>query len=369
MKERTIWRNVRLADRPQTADIVVEADGRIAELAGACTASGGKVIDCTGMYASSGWIDLHVHAVPGLDPYGDEIDEIGVKHGVTTIVDAGSCGADRIDELAASGQQARTRVLALLNVSRIGLQRIDELSELPWIDREEALQAITRHRDFIVGLKARMSGSVIGPNGLEPLHIARRLSGECGLPLMVHIGSRPPGVEEILPLLQERDVITHYLNGKQDNRLFDAAGEPIPALLDARARGVRLDVGHGTASFSFEVAEMAKRSGISFDTISTDIYRGNRLNGPVRSMSHVLTKFLHLGYKLEEIIPAVTSRSAEWLGRPELGRIKVGEPANLTLFEVADHPSELIDSEGEIRTAVQTIQARGVYTNGQYLTC
>ncbi|MCM3630799.1 amidohydrolase/deacetylase family metallohydrolase [Paenibacillus glycanilyticus] len=369
MSERIIWRNVRLINSLQTVDIVIGEDGRIAELAAAGTAGGSRIIDCTGLYASSGWIDLHVHAVPGLDPYGDEIDEIGVGHGVTTIVDAGSCGADRIGELAASRQQAKTRVLALLNVSRIGLQRVDELSELHWIDREAVLRAIDRYPDLIVGLKARMSGSVVGRNGLDPLRLARSLSEESGLPLMVHIGSRPPGVEEILPLLRERDVVTHYLNGKPDNRLFDLSGRPLPALLEARASGVRLDVGHGTASFSFEVAEMAKRAGIPFDTISTDIYRGNRLNGPVRSMSDVLTKFLSLGYELNEIIAAVTKRPAEWLGRPELGRVKAGEQANLTLFEVAERPLELIDSEGEKRMAMQTIQARGVYTNGQYLTC
>lgn len=364
-----IWRNVKLLDRSETVDIVMDADGRIAKLADACTTTGTKVIDGTGMYASSGWIDLHVHAVAGLAPYGDEIDEIGVRQGVTTIVDAGSCGADRIDELAASRLEAKTRVLALLNVSRLGLQRIDELSQLQWIDREAALQAIARHPAFIVGLKARMSGSVIGQNGLEPLRLARALSEESGLPLMVHIGSRPPGVEEILPLLQKRDVVTHYLNGKPDNRLFDLSGKPLPMLKEALDRGVRLDVGHGTASFSFEVAEMAKRSGIRFDTISTDIYRGNRLNGPVHSLSQVLTKFLLLGYPLEEIIAAVTVRPAGWLGRPELGRIQVGEAANLTLFEVSDSPSELLDSEGEKRTAGQTIQARGVYTNGQYFAC
>ena len=103
-------------------------------------------------------------------------------------------------------------------------------------------------------------------------------------------------------------------------------------LTDAIERGVHLDVGHGTASFSFQVAEAAKQQGIGFHTISTDIYRGNRLNGPVYSMASVLTKFLYLGYSLEEIIAAVTTKAAAWLGKPELGRIQVGDRANLTLF-------------------------------------
>ncbi|MCQ6294654.1 amidohydrolase/deacetylase family metallohydrolase, partial [Bacillus cereus] len=78
--------------------------------------------------------DLHVHAFPEFDPYGDDVDEFGVKQGVTTIVDAGSCGADRISDLVKSREQPKTNLFALLNISRIGLNRIDELSNMEWID-------------------------------------------------------------------------------------------------------------------------------------------------------------------------------------------------------------------------------------------
>ena len=76
--------------------------------------------------------------------------------------------------------------------------------------------------------------------------------------------------------------------------------------------------------------------GIKFNTISTDIYRENRINGPVYSMSNVLTKFLHLGYSLEEVVNGVTINAARWLQRPELGRIEIGDKANLTLFSVEE---------------------------------
>lgn len=350
-------------------DIVVE-NGTIADIAQAGRGTGDRLIDCSGLYASSGWIDLHVHAFPAFDPYGDEVDEIGVKTGVTTIVDAGSCGADRIGELADSGRSARTNLLALLNVSRIGLSRIDELSSMEWVDADRAAEAVRRYPAFIVGLKARMSRSVVGDSGIKPLKVALALGDVTGLPLMMHIGSGPPSITDIVPMLREGDVITHYLNGKANN-LFDEAVRPLPVLTDAVRRGVRLDVGHGTASFSFKVAEAARRYGIAPDTISTDIYRGNRLNGPVYNLSNVLTKFLALGYSLEEVISAVTDRAAAWLRKPALGRIRVGEPANITLFAVeeADSPIRLVDSEGDERFAHRSIQARGVVTNGEYLTC
>lgn len=348
-------------------DIVIQ-DGRIAEITDAGKGSGQPLKDVAGAYVSSGWIDMHVHAFPEFDPYGDEIDEIGVKQGVTTIVDAGSCGAERIADLAASSEQAKTKVLAFLNISRIGLLRIDELSRPEWIDKEQVKEALRRFSDFIVGLKARISRSVVGERGVEPLRIARELSGETGLPLMVHIGSGPPDIREVIPLLQRKDIITHYLNGKKNN-LFEADGRPLQILNDAIARGVHLDVGHGTASFSFRVAEAAKRHGIGLHTISTDIYRGNRLNGPVYSMANVLTKFLSLGYTLEETIAAVTSHAAEWLGRPELGRIQAGDVANLTLFTVENERVELIDSEGERRVANHLIKAKGVVAGGEYMEC
>lgn len=366
MNQDFVLRHVRFPDG-RIADLNIR-NGRIDSLHQPGTASGGDVLDCEGLYVSSGWIDMHVHAFPEFEPYGDSVDAIGVDCGCTTIVDAGSCGADRIDELAASRAESLTRLFAFLNVSRIGLQRTDELSQLEWIHREALLQAVHAHPDFIVGLKARISSSVVRGNGTEPLRLAVGLSEETGLPIMTHIGSAPPAIEDVIPLLRKGDIVTHYLNGKANN-LFDDAGTPLSVLTDAIGRGVKLDVGHGTASFSFRTAEQARSAGISFDTISTDIYRGNRLNGPVYGMANVLTKFLTLGYPLTEVIEAVTSRPAAWLKRPELGRIQVGDPANLTLFSVKNVPSVLTDSEGVTRISAQTIQAEGVVIHGKYLAC
>ena len=239
---------------------------------------------------------------------------------------------------------------------------------MEWIDKEKVIEAVEKYKDVIVGLKARMSKSVVCDSGIEPLHVARDLSRETSLPIMVHIGSAPPRIEEVVPLLEKDDVITHYLNGKENN-LFDEEGKPLPVLLDAVKRGVHLDVGHGNASFSFKVAEAAKRHNITFHTISTDIYRKNRLHGPVYSMAHVLSKFLYLGYPLEEVIDAVTKHAAEWLKKPELGRIQEGDIANLTLFTVKDEKVTLIDSEGDQRIAERRIDTKGVVINGSFIEC
>ncbi len=366
MNNRYVLRNVRQVTGDKI-DIVIDS-GIIHEITGAGLVQGAQVHDCTGMYISSGWIDLHVHAFPEFNPYGDEIDSIGVEQGVTTIVDAGSCGTDRIEDLLANSSTAKTNVLSFLNIAQVGLQRIDELSNLDWIKKEKVLEMVEKHRDRIVGLKARISKSVVGSNEIKPLHLARQISNDANLPLMVHIGSGPPAITDILPLLETNDVVTHYLHGKANN-LFDKDGVPYQELVDAIERGVHLDVGHGSASFSFPVAELAKMHGIRFHTISTDIYKNNRLHGPVYSLANVLSKFLYLDYELEEVINAVTIHPAKWLHKPELGRIQVGDTANLTLFTIDNEPETLVDSEGNERRTTKMIKPKGVIINGEFLTC
>ncbi|MGE7603724.1 amidohydrolase/deacetylase family metallohydrolase [Peribacillus sp. NPDC097675] len=364
---RQVLKNVRMVEG-YSADIVLE-NSKIVEIALPGTGIGDKVVDFNQkVMVSSGWIDMHVHAFPEFEPYGDVVDDIGYKTGVTTIIDAGSTGADRISDLISSCKNSKTNVFAFLNVSRIGLKRIDELSDISWLDEKELREKIAENSDFIIGLKARISKSVVGTNGVEPLKIARGFSSETGLPLMVHIGSGPPDIKEVLNLLEENDIITHYLNGKANN-LFDEKGNPLLEFKRAIDRGVHLDVGHGSASFSFQTAEAAKRSGIRFNTISTDIYRRNRLNGPVFSMANVLSKFLSLGYSLKEVIDAVTVNAAEWLKKPELGRIQAGDIANLTLFSVENESVLLVDSEGENRMVAQRVEVKGVVINGEFVEC
>lgn len=366
MKNRFLLRNVKSVTEKEF-DIVIE-NGKISEIAKAGEGKAPLVYDYSGTYISSGWIDLHVHAFPDFEPYGDEIDEIGVKQGVTTLVDAGSCGADQIADLIQSQYAAKTNLLAFLNISHIGLKRTDELSNMDWLKAENIFEAMKAYRNNIVGLKARISKSVVGKSGIEPLYFARKMSSTISLPLMVHVGSGPPAIEEVVSILEKGDIITHYLNGKANN-LFDDEGKPLPLLMEAIQRGVHLDVGHGNASFSFQVAEAAKKHNVKFNTISTDIYRKNRLNGPVYSLAHVLSKFLYLGYSLEEVVNGVTVNAAKWLNRPELGRIQVGDRANLTLFTIEDKPVLFVDSEGEKREGKQIIKAKGVVVNGTFIEC
>ncbi|MBL0663699.1 amidohydrolase/deacetylase family metallohydrolase [Aeromonas caviae] len=301
------------------------------------------------VHVSAGWIDGHTHCYPASPIYHDEPDKVGVESGVTTVIDAGSTGADDVDDFQRLAAGCKTRVHALLNISRIGLLRQNELADPADIDPVLAQAAIRRHPGFIVGIKARMSGSVVGESGLQPLRMAKQIQQANGnLPLMVHVGNTPPDLDEIVALLGEGDLLTHCFNGKP-NRILTPAGELRQAVRKAMRRGLLLDIGHGGASFSFEVAELAIAQGILPHTISSDIYCKNRIKGPVYSLAHVMSKFFAIGMTLEQVLACVTHQAADALRLPGKGRLEVGADADITLFEVSCGPTLFTDTEAGTR--------------------
>lgn len=338
-----LLRGARLVDDTLT-DIAIQ-DGKILAL-GELTQPAKKTIDLHGnYYVSAGWIDSHVHCYPKSPIYHDEPDSVGIATGVTTVIDAGSTGADDVDEFYSLTREAATDVYALLNISRVGLIAQNELANMANIDADAVRGAVKRHPNFIVGLKARMSSSVVGENGITPLEHAKAMQKENGdLPLMVHIGNNPPNLDEIAELLSSGDIITHCYNGKP-NRILTPEGELRASITRALKRGVRLDVGHGTASFSFEVAKRAIAMGILPHTISSDIYCRNRIDGPVRSLALVMSKFLAIGMSMPQVIACVTANAAEGLRLTKKGSLTPGMDADLTIFNLKDEPTSLTDAE------------------------
>lgn len=340
-----IIRQARLSDG--TLNDIAISDGKIAAT-GQVTGPAKHEWDLAGRYLlSAGWIDSHVHCYPKSPIYHDEADRIGVETGVTTVVDAGSTGADDIDDFYQLTRSASTRVYALLNIARSGILTQNELADMARIDAAAVSASLQRLPDFILGLKARISSSVVEQNGIKPLVRAKAIQRENGgLPLMVHIGNNPPNLDEIADLLTSGDIITHCFNGKP-NRILTPQGQLRASVTRALQRGVRLDVGHGSASFSFEVARAAIARGILPHTISSDIYCRNRLNGPVYSLAHVMSKFLNIGMTLPQVIDCVTRHAAEGLRLKDKGRLVPGQDADLTLFEVKQDACLFSDSDGQ----------------------
>ncbi len=344
-----------------------------------------KIIDLGGKYyVSAGWIDAHTHCFPASPIYYDEPDLAGVLTGVTTVVDAGSVGADDLERFFGFAVKAKTNVFAFINISRIGLITQSELSDMDNISDAALLDAYKARPEFIIGLKARMSSSVVGENGIKPLHRAKEMqtllantvteqtptasdAQKHPLPLMVHIGNSPPDLDAIADLMNKGDIITHCFNGKP-NKILENNGQLKASIKRALERGVILDVGHGGASFSFEVAEHSvHKLGLYPDTISSDIYYRNRINGPVYNLATVLTKFLTIGFSLKRVIDSVTSKPAELLHLNRKGYVAPNYDGDLTIFELKDAPIELVDSEGVVRVSQQQIVAVAAVIAGEWI--
>jgi dihydroorotase len=324
-------------------------------------------LDATGCLVTPGLIDLHAHVFEGKIGMGVAPDSVGVEQGVTTVVDAGSSGARYFEEFKAKEvETSETQVLAWLNIAGAGLcEGLSELADI--VDIDLALsEKVIKENSIIRGIKARMSGSVVKHSGIEPLSLAKSLGEKLGIPLMVHIGNAPPPLPEILERLSKGDVVTHAFHGKRGG-IIDEGGNLIPSAKRALERGVLFDVGHGSSSFSFKTMKKALDLNIDPYTISTDIYEKN-MKGPVHSLVRTMTKFLALGCSLEDIIRWTTLNPAKVLRLDELGTLKEGTVADLSLLKIIEDSIKLVDSEGETITSDQRITAQYAVKSGKVFT-
>lgn len=331
--------------------------GKIVEVSTNIEVKSTKLIDLENKYyISAGWIDAHVHAYESMELYYDYPDKIGLESGVTTVIDAGTTGAENIEDFYNISRNAKTNVYALINISKYGIVEQDELADLNKVDYGKLSKKVNELPEFIVGLKARMSNTVIGNNGIKPLKMAKELQRELNnIPLMVHVGSAPPELNEILEVLNSGDIVTHCFNGKQNGILDREKGAIKTFAKEAQRNGIIYDIGHGSASFDFKVAERAFQEGIMADSISTDIYSKNRMDGPVYSMATTLEKMKIVGYSWEEIISKITNVPADFFNLSDKGRLEVGKDADITIFEIKKEAKVLIDSSNNIRKTKEVI--------------
>ena len=350
------------------------AAGRVAAVGERLDRGGAReVIDATGRIVTPGLIDIHVHVFPGVSHYGIEPDPTCLSRGATTVVDAGSAGADIFPGFRKYViDVSETRILAQMNISSQGMltEEIGELEIPEYADVDKACRMIERHRDVVLGVKVRLTRHTIVSerSGMLPLHRAREAADAAGLPIMVHPQDAwCNSIDDILRVMKKGDILTHCYHDFPCG-ILDGEGRVRDSVQEAIAEGIVFDVGHGAGSFSWEVVEKALSQDVLPTTISSDLHIYN-VNGPVYDLASVVTKFLHLGLPLDDAISRVTSVPAGIVGMEgEVGTLAKGAFGDAVVFELRDGDFRLEDSRGVVRRGRRSLVPVTVVKGGRVYT-
>jgi dihydroorotase len=335
----------------RAADIAIR-DGRVVAVEDSIDpASARRIMDATGQYVTPGLVDLHTHIYWGVTYWGIEADPVAARTGVTTWLDVGSAGSYTFPGFREYIVQRNTaRIFALLNLSSIGLVAPTwELANPDYMDLDLAAEIVGLNRDIILGIKARIDSRTTRGTGIMAMEKARALADRVELPLMTHIGTSPPSLEEVARYLRPGDILTHCFTG-QDMRIIGSDGKVDPQIRALKKQGLVLDVGHGTGSFSYEVAEAMLDQGIPPDVISSDIHQ-MAIQGPMFDLPTTLSKFISLGMPIEDAIACATSNAAAAVKLRDLGRLGVGDVADVAIFRLEEgdfvfHDIQMVERRG-----------------------
>jgi dihydroorotase len=359
----------------RVADVAID-EGRIAAVGDRL--AGRERVDAAGLLVVPGLIDLHVHVYEGVSHYGIDADRYLLRRGTTTGVDVGSAGAQTFPGLRRMVvEQAQTRIYAYLHIAVEGMISVlvGELEDLRWASVEQCVRVAGANRDVIAGVKLRAGHQMVGDDPRPALALALEAARGLGLPLMVHVIDMRMQLPELLAQLRPNDVVTHCYHGNEGG-LLDDDGRVWPEAFAARERGVLFDVGHGVGSFTWRVARAALAQGFPPDTISSDIHAHNHA-GPVHDLPRTLSKLLHLGLPLSDVVAAATATPGRHLAHVSpagLGTLAAGAPGDLTLLELQQGSFELTDGEHRLsgnvsETAGQRLVARSVVRAGAAVAC
>ena len=341
-------------------DIAI-AGGRIVAVEPNIAAGAADTIDARGKIVAPGLIDIHTHAGRGKDG-----PPLALQDCVTGWIDAGTAGADNIDQVAAVARGAPQIGRLLVNIARTGLKSPEgELHDLSLANVDLARGAIARHRDVVAGVKLRVSNDVVENNDLEALRRAQEAAAPFNLPVMIHVGQNFSPVRALLPLLKRGDIVTH-MYAPPPNSILDDKGRLLPDVSAARRRGIIFDFGNGVnGHFTWDMVEKTMKQGFWPDTFSTDWSVTSKTTGVI-DFPNVMSKFLMFGMSVSQIIACATVNAARvFPAFDDRGTLNVGAPADVAIMELRDGEFEFVDNYKNKRTGKQRLFPIATVLNGK----
>lgn len=328
---------------------VAIAQGKIVAIRENIAAAGAETLNASGKLVVPGLIDIHTHALRFPDG-----PSRCMADGVTGLIDAGSKGADAVDEMVAAAKIAQQPSRVLINIGRAGLLPEGDTMDVKRADVALAKAAIERNREHIVGVKARLSRDVAGENDFEVLRRAEEVATAFRLPVMIHMGQTVSPLSKLLPLMKSGDVVSHMF-APPPNSIVDDDGNIRPEVMAARKRGVSFDLGNGrNGHLRWDTVDKIMKAKFMPDTFSTDW----TIEGlpQVVDLPNVASKFIMLGMPLNQVIACMTSNAARLFPVfRDQGTLRVGAPAHIAVLELREGSFEFLDNYNGKRTGKQRL--------------
>jgi len=355
------------------------------------------VTEVAGKLVLPGMIDTHAHVYQHVTGrFGLAPDLVGVGSGATTVVDQGGPSCMTLDGFRHFiAKPAKTRVLCFISAYLAGGLEghlYPELYGPAQVNVEHTVKVARANADLVRGVKAHAEIGGASRWGLEVIKLGKQIARGAGLPLYIHLGQlwrQKAGAEvdpdelvrELVPLLDEGDVLAHPFTRHPGGFISAATGEMHPVVWAALERGVTVDVGHGS-HFSFQMARKVLERGLKPHTLGADMHGYNvrvpsggedagRAENPFYgvapfSLTHAMTELLALGMPLPEIVATVTSNAAAMLRlQDEIGSLQVGRTADLSVLELLKGRFALMDNSGETMIASEMLVPRFALRAGE----
>ena len=318
---------------------VAISGGRIVAVEATIAGDAADILDARGKLVVPGLLDIHTHAGRSAEGPG-----LVLQDGVTGWIDAGSQGAERIGETIAVARSSPQPGRVLINIGRNGILPEGDTMDLKRADVDAARDAIAKNRDFIVGVKARLSRDVAGENDYEVLRRAQEVATSFSLPVMIHMGQTISPLPKLVDLLKRGDIVTHMF-APPPNSIIDESGHILPEILAARRRGVWFDVGNGqNGHMRWDTIAAIMKAGFWPDTFSTDWNTNSHETGVI-DLPNCMSKLFGYRMTLDEAIARATVNPARIFPLfNDRGTLNVGAPADLALLELRKGNFEFLDN-------------------------